>query len=471
MKKIVALIFIVNNCCAFSQTVFWQENFGIDCGQGTLAANYVSPNGMWFVTSTGPNALDANKWYISSTENALPVGQCGAGCGGSNTRTLHISNVFLNLIGTIPADGGAVYYAGGLSACTTDKRADSPNIDCYGKHDISLLFNYIENGQGYSDNATLWYFDGYGWSEIADMPKTSCCGGPCNGSNRGVWQAFSIQLPASANNNPNVRIGFRWINNNDGMGTDPSFAVSDIRLTSSDAQPPQADFVASSLQICKGSCIDFTDLSSNNPISWNWIFQGSTTPYSSIQNPDNICYHDPGFYSVQLIATNETGSDTTIKQSYIHVLPSPVLQLGDDQILSEGDSIELYAGLFPEYSWSTGDSSSMITVSTPGTYSVTVTDEYGCQASDQIVISGEHELGFTNIVTPNGDGRNDSFVIINIEFCVKNKLEVFNRWGQVIFEADGYNNSWEPSDLSEGVYFYVFECDDVKWNGSLTILK
>jgi hypothetical protein len=38
-------------------------------------------------------------------------------------------------------------------------------------------------------------------------------------------------LPASANNNPNVRIGFRWINNDDGDATDPSFAADDVEVT------------------------------------------------------------------------------------------------------------------------------------------------------------------------------------------------------------------------------------------------
>jgi hypothetical protein len=57
------------------------------------------------------------------------------------------------------------------------------------------------------------------------MPKTATCGG-----GQGLWTAFSMTLPASADNNPNVRIGFRWVNNADGTGTDPSFAVDDIAL-------------------------------------------------------------------------------------------------------------------------------------------------------------------------------------------------------------------------------------------------
>jgi hypothetical protein len=109
-------------------------------------------------------------------------------------------------------------------------------IDCSGRTGITLAFNYMEAGDGINDNALLYYFDGTSWTLLTDLPKTLCCGGvPCNGSLQGIWTAYSIALPASANNNANVRIGFRWMNNADGIATDPSFAVDDITLSSAGA--------------------------------------------------------------------------------------------------------------------------------------------------------------------------------------------------------------------------------------------
>lgn len=58
-----------------------------------------------------------------------------------------------------------------------------------------------------------------------DLAKTAVCAG------QGTWTNHAIALPASANNNANVRIGFRWVNNNDGTGADPSFAVDDVQIT------------------------------------------------------------------------------------------------------------------------------------------------------------------------------------------------------------------------------------------------
>jgi hypothetical protein len=88
-----------------------------------------------------------------------------------------------------------------------------------------LAFNYIENGNLALDNASLWWFNGTIWSQLFDLAKTSLCAG------QGLWTAYSVVLPVGANNNPNVKIGFRWVNDDDGAGTDPSFAVDDITLS------------------------------------------------------------------------------------------------------------------------------------------------------------------------------------------------------------------------------------------------
>ncbi|WP_163411581.1 T9SS type A sorting domain-containing protein [Flavobacterium ajazii] len=127
--------------------------------------------------------------------------------------------------------GGATYDAGGLCGLLfcpqTDKRAESPSFSTIGFNSIAVSFNYIENGDGLNDNATFWYYDGTSWAQIEDMPKTSVCGG-----GQGMWVTRTISLPASANNNPNIKIAFRWVNNDDGVGTDPSFAVDNIVVKS-----------------------------------------------------------------------------------------------------------------------------------------------------------------------------------------------------------------------------------------------
>ncbi|MFB6258097.1 MAG: hypothetical protein ABEH38_05345, partial [Flavobacteriales bacterium] len=259
LRSLFVIAFLFLSLKGSAQTVFWNEQFGSGCNSGQQVSGYTGPNGTWSVTSTGSNGGIANVWYISAEENGEPVGSCGAACG--TDPTLHLSSD-----PSWAGDLGAAYEAGSgfcgsdPSLCPlTHKRVESPTIDCGGRSNITLSFKYIENGEGSIDNATLWYYDGSTWSQIDPIPKSNICG-----SGQGEWEAFSISLPASADNNPNVKIGFEWVND-DGGGSDPSFAVDSIELSEPGSTPaPVADFVSSDSSICVGECVDFTDQSSNS---------------------------------------------------------------------------------------------------------------------------------------------------------------------------------------------------------------
>ncbi|HET6227130.1 MAG TPA: gliding motility-associated C-terminal domain-containing protein [Bacteroidia bacterium] len=58
-----------------------------------------------------------------------------------------------------------------------------------------------------------------------------------------------------------------------------------------------------------------------------------------------------------------------------------------------------------------------------------------------------------NILTPNGDGVNDRFVITGLESGTK--LTIYNYWGSVVYASNDYMNDWEAPNLGDGVYFYV----------------
>ncbi len=209
------------------EDLFWTEDFGTGCNQGQSGDGFVSENGTWTIVNTGINETYSNSFFVSAAEQ-IGDSNCGTVCGGGSSRTLHVSNTeitFMDIV-ILPADGGAVY----LSDAATNVRAESPTIDCSDHSSIELSFDYIESGQAAFDNATLWYYDGNDWVELVDLPKTTCCGGPCNGSNQGLFVNYSIDLPPSANNNPDVKIGFNWTNNNDSQGSDPSFAVDNLEV-------------------------------------------------------------------------------------------------------------------------------------------------------------------------------------------------------------------------------------------------
>ncbi|UCH98232.1 MAG: PKD domain-containing protein, partial [Candidatus Aminicenantes bacterium] len=83
-------------------------------------------------------------------------------------------------------------------------------------------------------------------------------------------------------------------------------------------QPPVADFSADPNPVQVGNSVQFTDLTTNNPTSWSWTFEGGNPSSSTSQNPQ-VTYNTIGTYTVTLTATNAQGSDTETKTDYITV--------------------------------------------------------------------------------------------------------------------------------------------------------
>ena len=83
--------------------------------------------------------------------------------------------------------------------------------------------------------------------------------------------------------------------------------------------PPEAAFSADQTMILEGEGVIFTDNSTNDPISWAWLFQGGTPETSTAQNPPEIFYNTPGIYDVTLTATNAYGESILLEGDYIHV--------------------------------------------------------------------------------------------------------------------------------------------------------
>ncbi|MBW6492234.1 MAG: PKD domain-containing protein [Lentimicrobium sp.] len=83
-------------------------------------------------------------------------------------------------------------------------------------------------------------------------------------------------------------------------------------------QPPVANFTGTPTTLAAGGSVQFTDLSTNNPVSWAWTFEGGTPPSSTVQNPA-VLYETEGSYTVTLTVLNNSGSDTKTISGYITV--------------------------------------------------------------------------------------------------------------------------------------------------------
>jgi PKD repeat protein len=84
--------------------------------------------------------------------------------------------------------------------------------------------------------------------------------------------------------------------------------------------PPVADFEADQTGIIEGTPVVFTDLSTHNPTTWEWTFEGGNPASSTSQNP-TVTYNTPGTFNVSLKVTNQFGDDILTKNDYITVNP------------------------------------------------------------------------------------------------------------------------------------------------------
>lgn len=117
---------------------------------------------------------------------------------------------------------------------------------------------------------------------------------------------------------------------------------------------------------------------------------------------------------------------------------------------------------FDNYLWSNSQTTPTITVGTGGTYTVTVTDQNGCAATDQVTVTLQYieELLIPNAFSPNADGTNDIFGAKNVNnnTLTSYHLAVYNRWGNKVFEtdklSDGWNGKYKSFDAEIGVYSY-----------------
>lgn len=105
---------------------------------------------------------------------------------------------------------------------------------------------------------------------------------------------------------------------------------------------PVANFSANLTTINEGSEVSFTDLTTNEPTSWSWSFEGGTPSTSTAQNP-KVVYSTPGLYDVTLSVTNEGGSNTKTETSYIQVIDTIEVPVADFEAnitsVLEGDEI------------------------------------------------------------------------------------------------------------------------------------
>ena len=236
--------------------------------------------------------------------------------------------------------------------------------------------------------------------------------------------------------------------------------------------------------VCVGTPVDFLGTPTGNVASVEW-FQLPSMSSIGITNGITVTPTTSGTicYIYQVNGTNAgcIDRDTVC----VNAEPLPIANAGIDVTIFEGNSTVLNASGGGSYLWSPSTGLSDTTISNPTatpivttTYTVTVTSAFGCVATDSVVVTVLPKIVFPNGITPNGDGSNDVWIIDFIEEYPNNMVEIYNRWGELLFHADGYKQDWNGTykgkDLPIGTYYYIIELNDgitKPFTGPITILR
>jgi len=214
---------------------------------------------------------------------------------------------------------------------------------------------------------------------------------------------------------------------------------------------------------------------SSTNVSFTWFGNGIV----SGSNTANPIVNQAGTYTVIAI-DNTTGCSLT--NSIVVAQPTVVSNFTANVISGQAplpvDFINLSLGA-TSYSWTFGNegvstaTNPSTTYTSAGNYTVILISSNGiCSDTHTLEIKVTGGLGtIPEIFTPNGDGKNDPFDIPGLDSYPKNKLQIFNRWGNIVYEAAPYKNDWDGSPnkssmgtgkLPVGAYFYILDLGDEK---------
>ncbi len=244
----------------------------------------------------------------------------------------------------------------------------------------------------------------------------------------------------------------------------------------------------SNMTICAKQPITFI---ANGAVFYQFFVNDSAVTNAdtiNIYTTNSLNNHD----QVTVVGSNGCSTDTS-DYIIIDVIPTPTVTVGPDTTIQLGQSVQLYSIVSGVsslvYLWTPDSSLSVATIPNPvysGSDSIilqlTVSDDNGCVATafDTINVYVPDNVVLPNVITPNGDGKNDQWVLNPKIDLVGSHLVIFNRWGEVVYETWNYANDWGGTYKStgqkvpDGTYYYVLTVpaqDNHTYKGPINVLN
>ena len=225
-------------------------------------------------------------------------------------------------------------------------------------------------------------------------------------------------------------------------------------------------------------------------LAYEWTM-GDYNQYN-VDEPIHIYGKSGIFIVTQKVISSIGGCENSMSRQVL-VYDLPIVYAGKDTIVPKGFPLIMGATASPgNYVWTPGDEldnpyivNPLLKPSKSNEYVLEVTDSYNCVNTDtvNVLVDESFELyridySASNIITPDGNGRNDAWEVPNITFYEVNHVHIYDRWGNEVFAVTNYQNDWKGTNqggdnLPDGTYYYViyFDDSDTVLKGAITLLR
>jgi gliding motility-associated-like protein len=212
------------------------------------------------------------------------------------------------------------------------------------------------------------------------------------------------------------------------------------------------------------------------PYSYSW----NTTPVQTTATATGLA---AGSYIVTVTDADGCSNNQTvvISEPQILLLTTDVTDASCPGVTDATINLTISGGTAPfTIIWDDGTTSEDRSSITSGTYSVVVTDANGCSVSATVTVGilGINCLQMPDIFTPNDDGKNDVWRLINIELYPDAELIIFNRWGRRVYQtrnpaANPWDGKFRGRVLPTDSYHYVLDLKDgsLPRSGVITLIR
>ncbi len=247
-------------------------------------------------------------------------------------------------------------------------------------------------------------------------------------------------------------------------------------------RPASPTLTVSDVTTCPGGSATLSVQSPGNRV-YEWytsatggepVFEGAVFRTPNLSGPTT--------YYVQEV--NTSGCSSAQRTQVDIRIVDPVADAGEDVTIIQGNTVELRGSGGDTYVWEPAESLNNPNIANPiarpdetTTYTVTVSTQEGCTATDQVTVTVIPAIIVPNAFTPNRDRVNELWEIENIENYPEVRVEIFNRWGNLVFTSNGYGTPWDGTyngeDLPVATYYYMIYLNksEKPISGHVTIIR